>query len=448
MANVLLVVYGNLMLDIRDGNALTRSDNHPAVGRGDKLQRIVVISDDSVVSGGAAGIALASLRQLGRRKLSVTLLTGDGGTNPDLAEWGIDVVSLGGHHLIDGPRAISALRGLYDRTVWASLSRWISSNDSPGTIYHLHNWHKFLSPSAFVALRPVADRLIVSAHDYFLACPNGGYFHFPRQSICQFTPMSSACLTANCDKRHYGHKLWRVARHAMRQSLFRVRGTPATMLAVHEGMLPYLERGGLERNTIQVLRNPVTAWSSTRVAAERNRAILFVGRLEMDKGVDTLARAAKNIQAPLKIIGDGPLVAAIRRIHPQAELLGRLPHSRITELARSARMVVVPTRWPETFGLVALEAAMSGIPVISSTSALITNELVSMGCCVACRPDDHAELSCHIGRLLKDDACVDSMSKKGFEAARNLAPTEVEWGSSLLQLYEAKLASLVGRPPS
>lgn len=437
--------YGNLMLDICEANAVTRSDGHPVVSGGDRLQRIVVISDDSVASGGAAGIVLASLRQLGRRKLSVTLLTGDQGTNPDLARWGIDVVRLGGHHLMDGHRALSAVRGLYDAGVCQSLSRWIRLNDSPGTVYHLHNWHKLLSPSAFAALRPVADRLMISTHDYFLVCPNGGYFHYPSQSLCQFAPMSAACLAANCDKRHYGHKLWRVARHATRQALFRLRGTPATLLAVHEGMLPYLERGGIDRNAIQVLRNPVTPWSSSRVAVERNKAVLFVGRLETDKGADTLARAARDIRAPLKIIGDGPLGSAIQRIYPQAEMLGRLPSDRIIELAGSARMVVVPTRIPETFGLVALEAAMSGIPVISSSSALITEELVSIGCGLACRADDDAGLARQIGRLLEDDACVASMSSRGFGAARQLAPTEDEWASALLRLYEAKLAALDGR---
>jgi glycosyltransferase involved in cell wall biosynthesis len=428
------------MLEIRDGNAMTRKAGPPVGGRGNKLQRIVVISDDSVASGGAASIALASLRHLSRRGLPVTLLSGDEGSNPDLVRWGIDVVSLGGRHIIDGPRAVSAVNGLYDRTVCKSLSRWISLNDSPGTVYHLHNWHKFLSPSAFVPLRQVADRLIVSAHDYFLACPNGGYFHFPNQSICNLTPMSPACLAANCDKRHYGHKLWRVARHVMRQSLFRLRDTPSTMLAVHEGMLPFLERGGVDRKAIQVLRNPVTPWCSARVIAERNRAVVFVGRLELDKGADTLARATSNIQAPLKVIGDGPLAPAIRRMHPGAELLGRLSHSAVAELAKTARMVVLPTRVCETFGLVALEAAMSGIPVISSSSALITEELVGLGCGLACQADDHIGLSRQIDALLRDDATVASMSRRGFEAARHLAPTEDEWCSSLLQLYESKLS--------
>jgi glycosyltransferase involved in cell wall biosynthesis len=160
----------------------------------------------------------------------------------------------------------------------------------------------------------------------------------------------------------------------------------------------------------------------------------------LDKGVDTLARAASSIQAPLKIIGDGPLAPAIRHLHPGADLLGRLPHGAIAQVARQARMVILPTRVRETFGLVALEAAMSGIPVISSSSALLTDELVSLGCGWACRAGDDTDLARLIRALLQDDAAVASMSLRGFEAARSLAPTDDAWCSALLQLYESKLS--------
>ena len=83
---------------------------------------------------------------------------------------------------------------VFDPTVSAALRRWIDEHDTPGTVYHLHNWHKVLSPSALGSLRKVASRLVVSTHDFFLACPNGGYFNFPRQQTCNLTPLGLACL--------------------------------------------------------------------------------------------------------------------------------------------------------------------------------------------------------------------------------------------------------------
>jgi glycosyltransferase involved in cell wall biosynthesis len=407
---------------------------------GPALERVVVINDDSVESGGAAGIALASIRQLCARAIPVTMLTGDAGANADLAHLGVDVVSLGGRHILEGNRASAAFRGLYSARTAELLGRWIEANDTPGTVYHLHNWHKVLSAAAFVPLRKVASRLVLSAHDYFLTCPNGGYFHYPRGEICNRTPLGAACLLASCDKRHYGHKLWRVARGAVRQRVFNLADTEATVLAVHEGMRPLLERGGVRPDAIGLLRNPVSPWRSARVSAEGNKTFLFVGRLEEDKGVRILALAARRAGVPLRIIGTGPLAETLRRDFPEIEMCGWRTKAEIAELARDARALVMPSRWRETFGLVALEAAMSGIPVIGSRAALITEDLLRLGIGIGCEPEVDS-LAYALSTISSDNRAVATMSQKGFTTARLLAPTPADWCNGLIALYRRKLSA-------
>src|SRR6266481_8556707 len=107
------------------------------------------------------------------------------------------------------------------------------------------------------------------------------------------------CLVANCDRRHYGHKLWRVVRHELRRFLFDLTDTLADILVVHDGMVPHLMRAGVPRQRLRVLRNPVLPWRSSRVQAEGNRDVFYVGRVEADKGVDLLARAARRAGAHL-----------------------------------------------------------------------------------------------------------------------------------------------------
>ncbi len=414
---------------------------------GQGIDRVVVISDDLAPGGGAASIALASIRQLRTRGVPLTVLLG-GETAPILKDRAIDAVMLGGSNLLEGGRAKAALRGLYDAQVRAGLADWIRNHDTPGTLYHLHNWHKVLSPSCFAALRPVTGRLVLSTHDFFLVCPNGGYFDFRKRAPCDLTPLSRQCLVTNCDKRNFGHKLWRVARHLMRDRLFDVASASASVVAVHEGMVPLLERGGVPDHAIRVLRNPVTPWLPRRVEAERNRTLLYVGRLELDKGVDTLAMAANRIGAKLTVVGDGPLRGRLQALCPDADLLGRLPPEAIGAVARSARLVVLPTRVRETFGLVALEAAKSGLPVVSSTSALITDQLVAAGAGLACPPDDPDALADHLARLAHDDAAIETMSRRGHAAAPGMAPSETEWGALLVDLYRDILARTGARTVS
>jgi glycosyltransferase involved in cell wall biosynthesis len=402
------------------------------------IDRVVVINDDCVPSGGAAAIALASIEELRARNIPVTMITGDAGANPGLAPLGIDLVALGGRHILEGHRP-AVVSGLYSRVTGSRLGKWIAENDTPGTVYHLHNWHKFLSPSAFVPLRRVAPRLVVCAHDYFLACPNGGYFHYPRGEICHRSPMGGACLLASCDKRNYAHKLWRAARTAIRQLAMNLRDTSATVIAVHDGMVPLLAKA-IDRRAIRVLRNPASPWLTSRVTAEHNHRLLFVGRLEQDKGVMHLARAARMAGAPLRMIGSGPLVPVIRCDFPEVELTGWKPKTEIAKLCRDARAVVMPSQTRETFGLVAIEAAMSGIPIIVSQAALIATDLERLGVGIVCNGHDVTAMAQDIDRVMSDDTLVAAMSHRGFAAARSLAPTPQEWGDQLVALYEEKLS--------
>ena len=282
--------------------------------------------------------------------------------------------------------------------------------------------------------------MVVSAHDFFLSCPNGGHFDFNRSAICELKPLSAACLLANCDKRHYGHKLWRVARHKTRETLFDFQTMPATVLAVHEAMAPLLELGGIPSRSVRVLRNPVTPWSTRRVEAERNQSLLYVGRLELDKGVDALAIAANRLGAHLKVVGDGPLRSVLPGLCPDIELLGRQPPEAIGAIARTARIAVLPTRVRETFGMVALEAAISGLPVVCSQSASIADELMSIGVGLSYAGDHPDALAEALATLLGDDATIETMSRSGFGQARRLAPTEDHWGTQLVDIYGQTLA--------
>ncbi|MFZ2004706.1 MAG: glycosyltransferase family 4 protein [Stellaceae bacterium] len=404
-----------------------------------KPERVVVINDDAVERGGAAAIALASAKLLRARGVSVSFLSGTAPADPALAACGVSVATLGGRHLLD-QRAVSALtRGLFDPATKVALEDWIAVNDTPGTVYHLHNWHKVLSPSVFAALRRVAPRLVMSTHDFFLACPNGAYFHYPRQRECRLTPNSAACLLTACDRRNYGHKLWRSARHAVRHRLFDLTRSPALVAVVHETMVPLLTRGAIDPSCIRVLRNPTTPWRTTRVPAENNRDVFYVGRLDGDKGVDLLARAAKRAGARLRLIGDGPLATAIVRECPQAELLGWRSRDEIAELVAEARLVVSPTVSRETFGLVALEALMSGIPVIVSPHTPFAGEIVAHQLGLSCDPHDEAALAGAIATLMRDDLLVRRMSRKAFDEARQMAPTPAQWCDQLLALYGERL---------
>jgi glycosyltransferase involved in cell wall biosynthesis len=406
-------------------------DSGPSVG--DVIpDRVVVINDFSSMGGGATTVALDSMRLLNARKVAVTLLTGDEGRCGLPPH--IEIVALGGSHILAGNRLNAAVRGLHNHAAEQLVASWIAQRDTPGTVYHLHGWSKILSPSIFRALRPVAPRLVISAHDFFLACPNGGYFNFQRGTPCSLRPLGIRCLASSCDRRHYSHKVWRFLRQTWTRALCDLGGIGA-ILVVHEGMIPHLEFAGIPRRQLVPVRNAAAPWHGTRISAERNKIFVFVGRLDQDKGVDLLAEAGRRAKVPLRMIGDGALASSMASEFPEIELVGWKSDGEVADWLHDARVLVMPSRCRETFGIVAVRALKSGLPVLVSNHAMIAEEVVAASFGVSCDPHDMNALVAALRHLSVDDARIEEMSRRAHATSDGLAPSPHAWVEQLLSIY-------------
>lgn len=401
----------------------------------DLPRRVVLISDLAVERDGATAVAMSAVRALRKNGVAVTYVCGDDGQNAELADLGVQVAPVRGQEIGKASAFAAATAGLYSAKAAKVLRNVIKQVDGEGVVYHLHNWSKILSPSIFHVLNPVSERLLVSTHDYFLACPNGGYFNFKKKSPCELTPLSGACLATDCDRRSYLQKIWRVVRSVTLRGLIDLSRKNATILAVHDGMVDHLVRGGINPDSIKVLRNPVTPWSDTRIAVENNRKFLFVGRLDHDKGAELLAQAARDAGSPIQMIGDGPLRSQLEQSFPEAELLGWQSRKQVARIARDARVVVMPTASRETFGLVAFEALTSGIPVIISRFAATSDEIVRREIGFSCDPYDARGLADLMKMMAVDDTRLRDMSERAWEARGSLAHSPESWGERLMAIY-------------
>ena len=120
-----------------------------------------------------------------------------------------------------------------------------------------------------------------------------------------------------------------------------------------------------------------------RLTEERSRDLIFVGRLGLVKGVDTLLMALQMIKAEfrsvaLTIVGDGPdrerLVALSNSLGLQRNVcfVGARDSNAIVKLLNSHRIIVVPSTYKEPFGIVALEGLACGcLPIVSKHGGLI-----------------------------------------------------------------------------
>lgn len=412
----------------------------PGASNGRKrLRRLVLINDACKARGGATGLVLLSIRLLRAQGIPVTLITGDDGGAPELAELGVETVALGGSHIAKGNAASAFVNGLYNRSARRLIADWIAANDAPGTVYHVHGWSKILSPSIFPALAPVADRMILHAHDFFLSCPNGAFQDYRRDETCHRVPLSASCLGTNCDKRSYGQKVWRSVRSGIVGMLHDSRFADVPILLIHDRMKDFFVRAGLGADRFRVLRNPVDPFTTKRIEAERNAVFYFIGRIEREKGVLDAVAAAARAGVTIRLIGDGPERADVERDFPQVQIDGWSSREAIGERIADARALVMPSRYPEPFGLVAVEASRSGLPVILSRKSFLAEEFGAQGLGFGCDTADVSAFAAQLRALADMPADgVRAISERAFGAGVAIATTPFEWCDRLIDIYEEK----------
>jgi len=403
--------------------------------------RVVILNDSSVARGGATGLALMSARMLHARGHEVTFISGDAGDEGALAAQGIRLVPMGGKLLLDARRAEAVRNGIYNRGLGARIGADIADHDTADTVYHLHGWSRILSPAVFDALRPVAARTFVHAHDYFLACPNGIYFDYRRGEPCPRTPLSMSCLGTHCDRRAYAHKLWRVLRQRALRRAFSMEAPWAGILSLGPWMTEPLTRAGLPERLIVPVTNPAGSFTSERVLAETGDRLCFTGRTETGKGVRTLCAAARIAGVKLRVIGDTALQPDLPAAFPEVEFTGWVDPSGIGTQLQDCRAIVVPSRYPEPFGLVAAEASRSGLPVLISDVMPLAQEVAARGLGFAIDSRSPEALAPSLRRIMEmPDPSTREISTRAFAATETFSLSPDQWIDALEGHYARALA--------
>lgn len=250
-------------------------------------------------------------------------------------------------------------------------------------VVHFHNIYHQLSPSV---LRPVRDQgipILMTLHDYKLACPT--YLFLDKGEICE------ACL---------GGHFHEAARRRCKDGSFLASALSAAELFVHTAIGAYgavdlfvcpsqfmaakMTEAGVFPDRLRVLHNFVDA-GTFEPKEQPGGPILYASRLSYEKGTDVLVEAMAFV-APhvrLDIAGDGPerqaLEARAAEVAPgRIHFHGHRSKTEVIELMRAAAVVAVPSRCYENQPLTVLEAFSAAVPVVGSALGGIA-ELVVPG---------------------------------------------------------------------
>lgn len=171
-----------------------------------------------------------------------------------------------------------------------------------------------------------------------------------------------------------------------------------------------------------------------------NRSMLYVGQLVRGKGIDLLIKALSLVKADfrLRIVGEGNARAELAELiaksalEGKVELCGWIDRSELVAYYRKCLFTVVPSRWPEPFGMVGLEAMNFGRAVAGFAAGGISDWLQHERNGLLAGPGNFRELAENIERLLSNP---DLAARMGL-AGRQMIETDFSFARSVDRLEE------------
>lgn len=241
-------------------------------------------------------------------------------------------------------------------------------------IVHLHSIRHHLTKSILPEINKRKIPIVWTLHDYKEICPNTSFYD--GRGICE-----------KCKGRKYSNVIWNKCKKG---------SFPASIITYLESVINgqkrydnYIQKYispssflrdkfieyGYDPDKVVNIPNFITL-DDFKPRYEYDNYLLYLGRLEKEKGLITLVKAFSLItkkfpEISLKIAGTGSLtdelVNLISRMKiSNVELLGFIQGSKLEAITKNAKAIVIPSEWYENYPFSCLEAMAYGKPVIAS----------------------------------------------------------------------------------
>lgn len=313
-------------------------------------------------------------------------------------------------------------------------------DDFQPDVCHLNNFNYQLTPSILLEIHKwrrqtgKSCRILFTAHDYNLICPN---------HLC-----NNPNTGENCEKCLGGHFVNCVRGRCIHGSLAKSAvGAMEGYFWRWKGAYQYLDciiccsqflKGKMDRNPLfagktVAMHNFVDALEPKAVAKEGYA--LYFGRLSKEKGVSTLLQVCKELpQVPFVFAGAGPLEEAVRAL-PNIRYVGFQTGEALETIIRKARFSIVPSEWYENCPFTVMESQVCGTPVLGADIGGIP-ELIQPG--VTGELFESGNREALKAQILTFWSHRDRMDRYGKQCEQVHFDTIEEYTEKLMKLYEGK----------
>ena len=287
---------------------------------------------------------------------------------------------------------------------------------------------------------------VVHAHDWLVAHPAialAEYFDVPLVSTIHATEAGrhSGWVSGAISRQVHGVESWLV-----RESDSLITCSASMSDEISELFGPGLAETRVIHNGIDVARWPFAKRRTHGGPAQ----LVYLGRLEYEKGIHDAIAALPRIRrthpgTTLTIAGEGTqqqwLVEQARKhkVLKATTFVGHLNHDALVALLHSADAAVLPSHY-EPFGIVALEAAATGIPLVTSNVGGLGEAVINGQTGMSFAPRDIAGLAAAVRAVLDDQ---DAAQRRAI-AARERLTSDFDWHTVASETAQVYLAAKRG----
>lgn len=244
-------------------------------------------------------------------------------------------------------------------------------DDFQPEVCHLNNFNYQLTPSIILEIKKWEKqtghkcKIIFTAHDYQLVCPNHMLNHPGSRQNCE------KCLGGhfvNCTRGKCIHGSRAKSMIGTMEAYFwKMNGVYKhidVFICCSEFMKKKMDSNPLFRQKTVALHNFIdkVEWKTV----PKKDYVLYFGRFSEEKGIDTLVKVCKELpDIPFVFAGTGPLEEELDNIS-NIRNVGFQTGESLEKLIREARFCVYPSEWYENCPFSVMESQMYGTPVLGA----------------------------------------------------------------------------------
>lgn len=309
-------------------------------------------------------------------------------------------------------------------------------------VVHVHNVQNVGALQASLDFAPT----IVTTHDYRWVCPANNFFHERPEAVCQRTcglGCFTTTITKNCvtPRPQYAAYFYRRAKWGIGHA-----DDFARVIAPSKAAREKYEKSGFEKAEMAVLPYfcELDPTDGPRSVPDPPM-ITYLGRIASNKGHEYFIEALGKLPGSVRgrMVGgmSDDVAQSLRALADrhgcaeQLELHGWASRSKVVDLLDQTSVFVFPSLWPETLGIVGLEALSRGVPVVASDVGGVTEWCREGETGHLVPPKDGTAIAERVAHLLADESRLRAFGERGIALIQERFRPE-KHVDQLLRIYQ------------